>query len=116
MMATSAAPLRSASAHCDGTVNESSYLPWREPFVKPHTKAAVFRYCTIDMRSLAKVSVRRHRARFRKRTLQVHTARWASIADAILLRRRTLLMETFSRFTPADFTRAKNDDAFALPL
>jgi len=48
----SAAPLRSASAQSDGTVNESSYLPWSGPCVKPRTSGAVFRYCTTEMRSL----------------------------------------------------------------
>src|SRR6185437_1923219 len=54
MMATSAAPLRRASAHCDGTVKDKSYLPTNGPFVKPQTSGAVFRYCTIDMRSFCK--------------------------------------------------------------
>src|ERR1700676_3612022 len=57
MMAMSAAPWRSASAHKDGTVKERSYLPRSEPFVKPHTNGAVFRYCTIEMRSLGKFAV-----------------------------------------------------------
>src|SRR5271169_471434 len=54
MMAMSAAPVRSASAHCDGTVNDKSYFPASGPFVKPQTSGAVFKYCTIDMRSFCK--------------------------------------------------------------
>ena len=52
MMATSTSPRRNASAHCDGTVNERSYLPASGPSVNPHTSGAVFRYSTIEMRSL----------------------------------------------------------------
>src|SRR6202795_744974 len=51
MIAMSAAPVRSASAHCDGTVKDKSYFPASGPFVKPQTSGAVFKYCTIDMRS-----------------------------------------------------------------
>src|SRR6202795_4608247 len=51
MIAISAAPMRSASAHCDGTVNDKSYFPASGPFVKPQTSGAVFKYCTMDMRS-----------------------------------------------------------------
>src|SRR5690242_4307120 len=50
-MAMSAAPVRRASAHCEGTVNDKSYFPESGPFVKPHTSGAVFKYCTIEMRS-----------------------------------------------------------------
>src|SRR5450631_1074931 len=57
MMATSAAPVRRASAHCDGTVKERSYLPLRGPLVKPQTSGAVFRYLTIEMRSFGKLVV-----------------------------------------------------------
>src|SRR5712692_410964 len=53
MIAISAAPLRSASAQSDGTVKDMSYFPRRGPFVKPQTKGAVLRYCTIEMRSFA---------------------------------------------------------------
>ncbi len=53
-MATSASPRRSASAHCDGTVKERSYLPASGPLVKPHTSGAVFRNSTIEMRSFFK--------------------------------------------------------------
>src|SRR5271154_2677475 len=52
MMATSTSPCRSASAHCEGTVNERSYLPSRGPSANPHTSGAVFKYSTIEMRSL----------------------------------------------------------------
>src|SRR5438445_5253387 len=52
MMATSAAPVRNSSAHCDGTVKERSYLPCKGPCVKPRTSGAVLRYCTTEMRSL----------------------------------------------------------------
>src|SRR5712664_1805459 len=52
MMAMSAAPVRSSSAHCEGTVNERSYLPCSGPCVKPRTSGAVLRYCTTEMRSL----------------------------------------------------------------
>src|SRR5277367_1146002 len=52
MIATSAAPLRNASAHCDGHVNDKSYLPASGPSVNPHTSGAVFKYSTIEMRSL----------------------------------------------------------------
>src|ERR1700719_4817524 len=51
IIATSAAPERSASAHWDGTVQESSYLPRSGPCVKPRTSGAVFRYSTIEMRT-----------------------------------------------------------------
>src|ERR1700676_5558016 len=51
MIATSTAPERSASAHWDGTVNESSYLPRSGPCVKPRTSGAVFRYSTMEMRT-----------------------------------------------------------------
>ncbi len=57
MMAMSAAPVRKASAHSDGTVNESSYLPRRGPLVKPQTSGVVFRYWTMEMRSFGKVGV-----------------------------------------------------------
>src|SRR5271155_4630271 len=52
MMAMSASPARKASARCEGTVNDSSYLPASGPCVNPHTSGAVFKYCTIEMRSL----------------------------------------------------------------
>src|SRR5712691_10562117 len=52
MMATSTAPARSASAHSDGTVKESSQRPAKGPLVKPQTSGAVFRYSTMEMRSL----------------------------------------------------------------
>src|SRR5271165_1712672 len=52
MMATSAAPVRRASAHCDGTVKERSHLPCSGPWVKPRTSGAVLRYCTTEMRSV----------------------------------------------------------------
>src|SRR5882724_1511010 len=52
MMATSAAPTRNSSAHCDGTVKVRSYLPCKGPCVKPRTSGAVLRYCTTEMRSL----------------------------------------------------------------
>ena len=55
MMATSAAPRRRASAHCEGTVKERSYLFWSGPWVKPRTSGAVLRYCTTEMRSLVTV-------------------------------------------------------------
>src|SRR5271156_5990117 len=51
MIAMSAARVRKASAHCDGTVNDRSYLPASGPFVNPQTSGAVFKYCTMDMRS-----------------------------------------------------------------
>src|SRR5262249_4812999 len=54
MIATSAAPPRSASAQAEGTVNHSSYFPSSGPLVKPHTSGAVFRYCTTETRSLLK--------------------------------------------------------------
>src|SRR5580704_12222177 len=52
MIATSAAPVRRASAHCDGQVNDKSYLPASGPSVNPQTSGAVFKYSTIEMRSL----------------------------------------------------------------
>src|SRR6266568_3346369 len=52
MMATSTAPVRSASAHSDGTVKESSQRPAKGPLVNPQTSGAVFRYSTMEMRSL----------------------------------------------------------------
>src|ERR1700682_2823323 len=51
MMATSARRSRKSSAHCEGIVNDSSYLPFRGPCVKPYTRGAVLRYCTMEMRS-----------------------------------------------------------------
>src|SRR5579863_3624350 len=51
IIATSAAPERSASAHWDGTVKESSYFPRSGPCVKPRTSGAVFRYSTMDIRT-----------------------------------------------------------------
>src|SRR5208283_894591 len=44
IMAMSAALVRRASAHCEGTVKESWYLPRKGPCVKPRTSGAVFRY------------------------------------------------------------------------
>jgi hypothetical protein len=44
MMAMSAAFVRRASAHCEGTVNESWYFSRNAPCVKPRTSGAVFRY------------------------------------------------------------------------
>jgi len=55
MMAMSAAPVRSSSAHCEGTVKERSYLPCSGPCVKPRTSGAVLRYWTMEMRSLVTV-------------------------------------------------------------
>src|SRR5271169_6773704 len=52
MIATSAAPVRNASAHCDGHVNDKSYFPASGPSVNPQTSGAVFKYSTIEMRSL----------------------------------------------------------------
>src|SRR5271154_1426746 len=54
MIAMSAAPVRNASAHCDGTVKDKAYFPANGPFVKPQTSGAVFRYLTIEMRSFCK--------------------------------------------------------------
>src|SRR6185437_10056014 len=51
IMATSTSPRRKASAHCEGTVNDKSYLPASGPSVKPHTSGAVFRYSTTEMRN-----------------------------------------------------------------
>src|ERR1700730_6509267 len=61
MMATSARPSRRSSAHCEGTVNERSYLSLRAPWVKPYTNGAVFRYCTTEMRSFLKMAAARDR-------------------------------------------------------
>src|SRR6202162_1679179 len=61
MMATSARPSRRSSAHCEGTVNERSYLCWRAPRVKPYTNGAVLRYCTTEMRSFLKTAEARGR-------------------------------------------------------
>ena len=57
MMAMSTALVRRASAHCDGTVKDKSYLPLRGPLVKDQTNGVVFKYLTIEMRSLGKVGV-----------------------------------------------------------
>src|SRR5229473_7812404 len=51
IIATSAWPVRNCSAHCEGTVKDKSYLPHSGPLVKPQTSGAVFRYCTMEMRS-----------------------------------------------------------------
>src|SRR5258706_10642121 len=61
MMATSAAPVRRASAHCEGTVKEKSYFfpakARRGTWVKPRISGAVLRYCTTEMRSLVTVGL-----------------------------------------------------------
>src|SRR5271155_5061782 len=57
MIAMSAAPVRSASAHCEGTVKDKSYLPSSGPCVKPRTSGAVFRYCTMEMRSFCTLGI-----------------------------------------------------------
>src|ERR1700682_5687202 len=57
MMAMSAAPVRKASAHSEGTVNDKSYLPQSGPSVNPQTRGAVFRYCTMEMRSFVTLHV-----------------------------------------------------------
>ena len=44
VIATSALLVRNCSAHCDGTVNDKSYLPRSGPLVKPQTSGSVFRY------------------------------------------------------------------------
>src|ERR1700731_3878573 len=44
IIAMSALPVRNCSAHCEGTVNDKSYLPRSGPLVKPQTSGAVFRY------------------------------------------------------------------------
>src|SRR6266481_6043565 len=59
IIATSATPERSASAHWDGTVNESSYFPRSGPCVKPRTSGAVFRYSTIEMFTGLTFAIRR---------------------------------------------------------
>jgi hypothetical protein len=64
MMAMSAAPLRSASAQSEGTVKDRSYLPRNGPCVKLQTKGAVLRYCTMEMRSLAKFGVLARRSKY----------------------------------------------------
>src|SRR6202166_1959948 len=61
IMATSARPSRRSSAHCEGTVNERSYLFCRAPRVKPYTNGAVFRYCTTEMRSFLTMAAARRR-------------------------------------------------------
>src|SRR3984957_3663049 len=61
MMAISARRSRRSSAHCEGTVNERSYLFWRAPRVKPYTNGAVFRYCTTEMRSFLTMAAARRR-------------------------------------------------------
>ena len=73
----SAAPVRIASAHREGTVKDKSYFPASGPFVKPQTSGAVFKYCTIDMRSFCKLEVSRFHP---------------SIADGIFLRANRLLL------------------------
>src|SRR5712691_4618168 len=99
MMATSAAPARNASAHCDGTVNDNSYFPRSGPFVKPHTKGAVFRYCTIDMRSLAK--------RMFSQKPQYSRREFAP-------RKHAFVVKLSRRFAAADFGGVKNVETFAL--
>jgi len=44
MIAMSTSQARKASAHCDGTVKERSYLPARRPWVNPQTSGDVLRY------------------------------------------------------------------------
>src|SRR5258708_28750707 len=51
IIATSAAPERNASAHCDGTVNESAYFPRSGPCVKPRTIGAVVGDSKIQIRT-----------------------------------------------------------------
>src|ERR1700680_2144603 len=60
-MATSARPSGRSSTHCEGTVNERSYLSLRAPRVKPYTNGTVFRYCTTEMRSFLKMADARGR-------------------------------------------------------
>src|SRR5260370_12837602 len=52
IIATSTCPVVDCSAHCEGTVNDKWYLPRKGPLVKPQMSGAVFRYCTMEMRSL----------------------------------------------------------------
>src|SRR6266849_6489643 len=114
MMATSAAPLRSASAHCDGTVNESSYLPWREPFVKPHTKGAVFRYCTIDMRSLAKVRPKSKSPLPKAGVTGACGSRGQYSRRDFAPRKHAFVVKLSRRSAAADFGGVKNVETFAL--
>src|SRR5579859_3311537 len=66
MMATSARPNRKSSAHCEGTVNDRSYFAWSGPLVKPQTSGAVFRYCTMEMRSLLTKRVSPSRSQYNR--------------------------------------------------
>ncbi len=86
MIATSAWPVRNCSAHCEGTVKDKSYLPRSGPLVKPQTSGAVFRYCTMEMRSF--VTVREVTFKF-----QYNKARFLGgklLAGGILLRIRRI--------------------------
>src|ERR1700686_2137510 len=89
MMAMSVAPVRRASAHCEGTVKERSYLPCSGPWVKPRTSGAVLRYCTTEMRSLL---TGLWDARFGRRPLQKR-----SIAEAKSVRSARLWCKRFVR-------------------
>src|SRR5260370_22365526 len=66
IIATSAVPVRNCSAHCDGTVNDKSYLPRSGPLVKLQTSGAVFRYWTIEMRSFVTVRVLKFKFQYNK--------------------------------------------------
>ena len=87
MIATSTSPRFSASAHCEGTVNERSYLPASGPSVNPHTSGAVFRNSTIDMRNFLNVfpSLKNiaHGLRFNSETVYVETRTCLGVGERI---------------------------------
>src|SRR6266446_2296267 len=98
MIATSTAPVRRASAHCDGTVEERSYVLRRGPWVKPRTSGTVLRYCTTEMRSLLTVGCAKPGN--------------ASIADAILWRVERFDVKHFSQFESYEFGGMENVEAY----
>src|ERR1700692_1776855 len=104
MIAMSAAPVRKASAHCEGTVKERSYFPCNGPCVKPQTNGAVFRYCTMETRSFFKGAVLAQRF---PRKLQYSRRDFAP-------RKHAFDVKLFGRFAAADFGGVKHVEAFAL--
>src|SRR5207248_5302979 len=88
MMATSARPERKSAAHCEGTVNDKSYLPSSGPLVKPQTSGAVLGYCTMEMRSLVTVrgltfKVQYNKEGFSERRSEEHTSELQSPYDLV---------------------------------
>src|SRR5258708_24014170 len=91
MIAVSAVPVRRASAHCEGTVKERSYLSRRPPCVNPRTSGAVLRYCTTEMRSFV--------------TLHNYSRRYFAV-------RRAFKVKLFSQFEAHEFGGSGDVETF----